>query len=163
MIILQDELKSEILILSPDGSEEEYKPGQSSDEDSEDEYESLETSNRKRKKVQSKTQKRRGRGDAAYRRSLMQRSGLSRSQTQSSASTTAQSASYRLKRHIGRPRGSVRTKRIPRPELLSQHEIIVDELREEDIARGSESNFPRETLKVEENSSLNEGKFTNKY
>lgn len=60
-----------------------------------------------------------------------------------------------MKHRVGRPRRSVRTIRIPRTELLSQHELIVEELVEEDIARGLQLDSP---IKLEENGPLNEGK-----
>lgn len=160
MIILQDEHKSTKSILSHDDSQDDYEPEKLSD--SGEEYEYSETSTGKRKVVQSKKGNRRGRGDTAFRRSLMQRSGLSRSQMKSSTSTAAQSASYRVKDRVGRPRGSARTKRVLRAELLSQHEIIVDELLEEDAIRGSQLDSPRETIKLEGACLLSEGKFLDK-
>lgn len=157
-IILQDDLKSETSKWSPHGTEDDYVPGQSSD--SEDEYDFLDTSTKKRKLARSKTEKHRGRGYAAYRHSLMQRSGLPHSQTQASTSTAVRSGNYRVKRRIGRPRGS---RGVARAELLSQHEAIANELLEEDIARGLELNSPRKKSNKGRNLPLNEGIFTNKY
>lgn len=97
------------------------------------------------------------RGYAAYRHSMMQRGGLTRSQI----SSAEQNVSSRAKRRRGRPYS--RGRGIARAELLSQHEEVVSQLLEEDVERGLQLKSPSKSIKEKIFPNLREGKFMREY
>lgn len=92
------------------------------------------------------------RGYAAYRNSSMKIGGLSRPQTPAAV----QDVSSQLTRVRGHSNARIRRRGIPRAEMLSQHEQVVSELREEDVERGLTLKSPVKS--IDENFPiLNEG------